>query len=267
MPSKSEVGRDHVGARGIIALALLMLLLMPVLVYALLQFWPPAITNTQGGSGEPANNIRLFLWAFPIDREVSLFMIVLIAGAIGGAIHSIRSLYWYVGNRSLRYSWILMYCSLPLTGAALALIAYLVVRGGLTTSLSSSEDVNPFGITAAAALVGLFSRETAEKLRSVFETLLAPAEKGKDPATMGTISGLEPLKGPAGTLVTILGRGFADAIEVTFGDQQATRLTIFTDTRMTALVPSGATGPVPVRVVKPAGALEAPNDFNITSAP
>ena len=84
MPSKSEVGRDHVGARGIIALALLMLLLMPVLVYALLQFWPPAITNTQGGSGEPANNIRLFLWAFPIDREVSLFMIVLIAGAIGG---------------------------------------------------------------------------------------------------------------------------------------------------------------------------------------
>ncbi|GAA1772495.1 hypothetical protein GCM10009712_20630 [Pseudarthrobacter sulfonivorans] len=84
---------------------------------------------------------------------------------------------------------------------------------------------------------------------------------------MGTISGLEPLKGPAGTLVTILGRGFADAIEVTFGDQQATRLTIFTDTRMTALVPSGATGPVPVRVVKPAGALEAPNDFNITSAP
>lgn len=268
MSSKSEVGRDHVGAPGIIALALIMVLLMLVLVYSLLQFWPPpAIGNTQSGSGEPANNISLFLWAFPIDREGSLFMLVLIAGAIGGSIHSIRSLYWYVGNRSLRHSWILMYCSLPLTGAALALIAYLVVRGGLTNSLSSPGEVNPFGITAVAALVGLFSRETAEKLRSVFETLLAPAEKGKDPATMGWISNLKPRQGPIGTPVTIIGRGLADATEVTFGDHQATRITIFTDTRITALVPTGATGPVTVRVIKPDGALEAPDDFNVTSPP
>ena len=68
-------------------------------------------------------------------------------------VHTLRSLYWYVGNRNLRYSWLLMYITLPITGAALALIAYVVLRGGLTTTFASSQDTSPFGM---AALVGLF---------------------------------------------------------------------------------------------------------------
>jgi hypothetical protein len=62
----------------------------------------------------------------------------------------------------------------------LALVVYLVLRGGLTTSLASSADINPYGITAVAALVGMFSRQTVEKLLAVFETLLAPAERSAD---------------------------------------------------------------------------------------
>lgn len=157
-----------------------------------------------------------------------------------------------------------MYCSLPLMGAALALIAYLAVRGGLTTALSSSADISPFGVAAVAALVGMFSRETAEKLRAVFATLLTPAEKGKDPANPGMISGIQPSEGPVGSTVTILGRGFTDAKGVTFGGSAAVSPTILSDTRMTTVVPAGPTGPAIIKLTTPSGDIEGPDEFTVT---
>ncbi|MCQ0009594.1 hypothetical protein LUX73_36075 [Actinomadura madurae] len=117
-----------------------------------------------------------------MSRETSLFVIVMAAGALGAIAHVLRSFYWYVGNRALRRSWLPMYLLLPLVGALFGLIVYLVVRGGLTSPAGGASDVNPYGIAAIAALVGQFSRETAEKFRAVFSTLLAPAPPGSDHA-------------------------------------------------------------------------------------
>jgi hypothetical protein len=186
-------------------------------------------------------------------------MVVLLAGALGGMAHTLRSLYWYVGNRNLRYSWLLMYATLPITGAALALIAYVVLRGGLTTTFASSQDISPFGIAAVATLVGLFSRETAEKLKSVFETLLAPAEKGKDQAVPVQVTGIGPREGGVGSELTITGTGLAAATAVQFGRVRAVP-TVVSDTELRVRVPEGAARG-PISVMTPTGMAASVDAF------
>jgi hypothetical protein len=260
--------------------AAVLLSLTLVLLYGLIQFWPPTSpgatsaattttpsTTTAAGQAAPGTTaqavaepaVRFFGATLSLSREGRLFVIVLLAGALGGIVHSLRSLYWYVGNRNLRYSWLLMYATLPITGAALALIAYVVLRGGLTTNFASSQDISPFGMAAVAALVGLFSRETAEKLKAVFETLLAPAEKGKDQAVPVKVEGITPTEGPIGSEVTITGTGLAAATAVQFGGVRATP-TVVSDTELRVRVPEGAARG-PIGVVTPMGMVASPDTF------
>jgi len=273
-----------VGPVGIVLTAAVLLTLTMVLLYGFIQFWPLApattstavatTTSTTTATGQPTPGmpgqaavepaVRFFGATFHPSREGRLFMIVLLAGALGGMVHTLRSLYWYVGNRNLRYSWLLMYATLPITGAALALIAYVVLRGGLTTTFASSQDISPFGIAAVAALVGLFSRETAEKLKSVFETLLAPAEKGKDQAVPVQVERIHPREGGAGAELTITGTGFAAATAVQFGGVRATP-TVISDTELRVRVPQGAARG-PISVVTPTG-MGASIDTFVPAAP
>ena len=274
-----EIGRGRVGPIGIVLTAAVLLSLTLVLLYGFIQFWPPApaITTAAAGTttssttatgqptsgttgpaaGEPA--VRFFGATLRLSREGRLFVIVLLAGALGGMVHTLRSLYWYVGNRNLRYSWLLMYTTLPITGAALALIAYVVLRGGLTTTFASSQDISPFGMAAVAALVGLFSRETAEKLKAVFETLLAPAEKGKDQAVPVQVEGIDPTQAAVGSDLTITGTGFAAVTAVQFGGARATP-TVISDTELRVKVPEGAARG-PVSVVTPTGMVASTDTF------
>jgi hypothetical protein len=274
-----EIGRGRVGPVGIVLTATVLLSLTIVLLYGFIQFWPPApaatstaaatttITTTATGqttagtTGQAAVEppVQFFGATLNLSREGRLFVIVLLAGALGGMMHTLRSLYWYVGNRNLRYSWLLMYATLPITGAALALIAYVVLRGGLTTTFASSQDISPFGIAAVAALVGLFSRETAEKLKSVFETLLAPAEKGKDQAVPVQVEGIDPREGGVGRELTITGTGFAAATAVQFGGVRATP-TVVSDTELRVRVPEGA-AKGPISVVTPTGMAASIDTF------
>jgi hypothetical protein len=63
-------------------------------------------------------------------------------------------------------------------GGGLAVLFYLILRGGLVTGAASQ--VNFFGFAAISALVGLFTPEAALKLKLIFGTLLAQAQPGED---------------------------------------------------------------------------------------
>jgi hypothetical protein len=167
----SGVGRQFVSTKGVVALGSIILAAMLAGIYALVAVWPTSAAATSTSSRVAGVSLLL-------DREQRLFVVVAIAGALGGLIHSARSLYEYVGNRMLRRSWLLMYVSLPFIGAALAVVFYVILRGGLITG--TAAQVNVFGFTAIAALVGLFSPEAAQKLKQIFSTLLAPAHEGRD---------------------------------------------------------------------------------------
>jgi hypothetical protein len=98
-------------------------------------------------------------------------------GALGAFLHMATSFTDFLGNQQLAYSWIPWYIIRPFIGSSLAIIFYLLIRGGLITAQASSgaassvPPLNPYGIMAVACLAGLFSKQAIDKLREVFETL------------------------------------------------------------------------------------------------
>jgi hypothetical protein len=166
-----------------VLLAIVILAMLVAAVYCLTAVWPTTAVTTATASR--VAGIRLML-----DREQRLFVVVAVTGALGGLIHSARSLYEYVGDRKLLRSWLLMYLSLPFIGGGLAVLFYLILRGGLVTG--TAAQVNFFGFAAISALVGLFTPEAALKLKQIFGTLLAPAEPGRDSLNPGNNADVSP---------------------------------------------------------------------------
>ncbi len=121
------------------------------------------------------------IFGHPIWDEVRLLLMVILAGALGSLVHTVRSVYWYVGNRQLKWSWVVKYVLQPFAGSALAMIFYVVVRGGFFSPQTTPENTSPFGFAALAALVGLFSEQAVLKLKRVAETVLERPTPGADP--------------------------------------------------------------------------------------
>ncbi len=109
--------------------------------------------------------------------ESSILTMVILLGALGGTLHLVSSLVKFVGNRQLKRSWILYYLAMPLTGAGLAPIVYMLLRVGLispsgtATNGSSIANLNLMAIYAFALLTGMFSRAATDKLAEVFSTV------------------------------------------------------------------------------------------------
>ena len=208
-------------------------------------------------------HIKFFGGRFEADvyLEMRLLLLVMLAGALGSLLHSLRSLYWYTGNRMMVWSWVSFYLLLPVTGALLATIFYFVVRGGFFSSQASFETTSPFGFAALAALVGLFSPQATLKLKEIAETVFSKPEPGTDHKPQGsesqtpskpaalTIASVTPTSGAANDSVVIDGTGFSVGVVVKFGGV-AGAVSLSTDKSITVVVPSNpnAVGPVNVDV-------------------
>jgi hypothetical protein len=124
-------------------------------------------------------------WDFEMWDEQRLLLLVILGGALGTLVHCLRSVYWYIGNRNLVNSWMAMYFMMPVAGAALGLVFYLVVRGGFFSPQSSFQQTSPFGFAAFAALIGMFSSQAVLKLKEVAEVLLSKPLAGANPQPQG----------------------------------------------------------------------------------
>jgi hypothetical protein len=232
----------------VLILFLFLVVIMAMLVVTLIQMWPPTVTSASQVTASPPVNTRWLWWNVTLTSDAQLFVVVSAAGALGSEVHALRSLFRYVGNDRFRYRWVLMYCTLPFTGAALALITYLLLRGGLTSSNVGSGAVNPYGVTAIGALVGLFSDQAVQKFKQVFSTLLSPAEKGKDAISPLEVQSVDPPHGAVVTAVTIRGTGLSQVTHVQFGKSQPVAVTSATDVQVAVTVPEDAeTGLVTVK--------------------
>jgi hypothetical protein len=173
---------------------------------------PPPTVGTQGGTQPPASpsaspaatpppdpqTVNFLGWQLKIWDEQRLLLLVLLAGALGSLIHDIRSVYWYIGNRELVKSWLAMYLLLPFAGATLALVFYLVVRGGFFSPKSGFNETSPFGFIALAVLVGMFSPQAVLKLKDVAETMLARPQPGANAAPQQPTPPVAPPAAPRG---------------------------------------------------------------------
>lgn len=151
------------------------------LVSSLIQIWPAAIEPTV----TPNITHALLWWHIRVSGDVNLLLVAVLAGAVGGEIHSIKSTVAYFGSHHLKSRWIPFQLTLPIVGSLLALIFYFVVRGGLTTTIASSGDINAYGIAAISGLTGLFTNQAFAMLKQVFEAIFKPATEGKDPLPNG----------------------------------------------------------------------------------
>ncbi|HEX2452567.1 MAG TPA: Ig domain-containing protein [Vicinamibacterales bacterium] len=155
---------------------------------------------------KPRVPLNVFRWWHPyITLEVQLFLLVLCAGALGSFIHGLKSLADFIGNRTLTASWFWWYITRPFLGMAMALVFYSLLRGGfLAGTPADARIVNPFGVIAVGALVGMFADKAAQKLAEIFETLFKSADPRSDKLNTPVIDRIEPERIAAGTKVAVL---------------------------------------------------------------
>lgn len=113
-------------------------------------------------------------------HESTVLQMIILLGALGGSLHLLGSLVNYVGERKLRRSWLPYYFSLPLVGAALAPIVYMLLRVGILTPTGQGDggsaiaNLNLISIYAFAALTGMFAKIATEKLGDIFTAMFQP---------------------------------------------------------------------------------------------
>jgi hypothetical protein len=171
----SRIGHGFVPKWWIVAFTVLLLGLAAVALYSLWAFWP---SDLQELSSRPeGKHVTYFGAGFEVSTNTLFFAVVALAGALGGLVHTLRSFSMYVGTRYLAWSWIPFNLLLPAVGALGGTVFYLVFRGGLFSTSTTATDAYPYGFTAVAALVGLFSEQAVEKLRQIARQVFTEAPK------------------------------------------------------------------------------------------
>ncbi len=167
-----------VGPIGFLLTAVYLILLSILLVFAIVQCWPsPAAAE---GPAYPQSQAKFLIWAFSISDEARLLLIVVLAGALGGQVRSLRSLTWYVGNKKLKRSWLPQYILTPFVGAILATVFYFIIRGCFFPANTTAQQTSVYGFAGLASIVGIASEPIALKLKQVTDTLFTKPIQGKD---------------------------------------------------------------------------------------
>lgn len=279
---ESSFGKSYVELGGVILIIAYLVTITLLNFYVIVKIWPPdplpgVVTTTAGTPPAPAQESTTrqtapikwqvsFCWCKNynpkdgcwISLNTALFLIAILSGALGSLLHSLRSLYWYAGNRRLVWSWAVMYMLLPFSGAVLATIFYIVIRAGFLPSSGGTQTIpnTPYGFAALGALVGLFSEEAVLKLKQVAETVFARTPAGKDHAAVAPkVASISPNSGPStgGTAVTIAGTDFAAGAKVNIGDIPAQAMGSITSNSISATTPAHAVGQADVEVTNADG--------------
>jgi hypothetical protein len=187
-----------VGWAGIIVTMLVLLALALAVAVTLVRMWPPPLTPAaqpadSAAAAPPvaaaapdtsacpeAAGARVLGICLRSDRRIML--ICFLAGMLGSLVHALRSLYWYIGNRRLVYSWLPQYYVLPVVGGLLGMLFFFIIKAGFVTATSTATDLSPAGFAAVSAMIGMFTRQALEKLQQVAETLFARPPQGANPA-------------------------------------------------------------------------------------
>jgi hypothetical protein len=209
-------GERHVSAGMIILLLVVVVGIAALSLYGLWAWWPAEASGKKVPLPAPSKTVHFFGFDRKASRESLFFVMVAFAGALGAVVHSLRSLVIYIGNRELRWSWVPFYVVRPVLGAALATLLYVVLRAGLFSPSSSSQQASPYGFAAVAALAGLFSDQAIEKLKKVAEELFEKLPAGKDAIALLPMAqtGAATALGP--TNVTVTGTVNPRRLETTF---------------------------------------------------
>lgn len=165
------------------------------LAYLLLSLWPqhypkfpPAGIFNPTGELENGKDVQCLAGWCP-GPDARLLAMVMIAGGLGSFVHIAKSFGDFVGNERFMASWIWWYVLKPFIGMILAVVLYLVIRGGFLTVSSGATatddtvNINLYGLMGMACLAGMFAKQATDKLGELFDTLFKTTskEKRRDP--------------------------------------------------------------------------------------
>jgi IPT/TIG domain len=213
-----------------------------------------------------------------------VFQLELIASLSGltGAVLSLKN---YTG---FQYSYGLPFVQAFLkgtTGAATGLFGVLLVRSGITSSLTLKAGASTFAVAIVFGYAQyLFTRLVDQQANAALKSAgsrsdpsitpeVPPGADAPDLLTTNTapcpqVSAVSPNEGLAtgGTSVTLTGSGFRAATAVNFGSNAATGVTISSDNKITVISPPG-NGTVTITVTSPVGASPVSTAAQFTYEP
>lgn len=148
-------------------------------IYLMIVFWPAATGEAKSTSiivhyWIGPNNF----WSDKLSSNLSLLLTIGITGALGSLAYVFRSMTWHIGEGSLKSEWYLWYWTKPFLGFILAIIFYLVIRGGFF-SFDEGAKINNFSFIAFGGLVGLFTEQALAKLKTIAVGLFEKAPNAK----------------------------------------------------------------------------------------
>jgi hypothetical protein len=169
----ARVSHNPMGAMQSTVIGGVLVSAIALLLTQLLALWPSVVAATSVANPAPAiprTPVLFGLGYTTFSADVVLIAMVLVVGALGALVGVSRRFLHYASRDELtkRDQW--SYLMRPLQGSVLALIVYFTLRGGYLGQ-DQSAPVNPYGIAALSALVGLFTRHAVSKLTDVFDTL------------------------------------------------------------------------------------------------
>ena len=123
-----------------------------------------------------------------LGPEVLLVTTMILAGMVGACIFSFYAISLHLGYyKDFDDAWLAWYLLRPLMGAGLALIAYVLIRGGVLSVGSDLKNVNFLGVSGISFLVGLFAEQFLLKLHALADELF-----GKPPSETPTQETVQP---------------------------------------------------------------------------
>src|SRR3989304_2280915 len=167
-----------VGRSTLAVLITIPILLTNVFMVALLLLWPTAKSYCCGLE--------------QIDPEIRLLLVVALAGGIGSTVRLLRVIpqdYRKYFDKHLGLvgddeapgfieRGMIFYLVRPFLGPPVAVMIYLLLRGGFLGASVETADFNPFGISGIAGLAGLFADSSVDKLKQVFDVFLGIPPEG-----------------------------------------------------------------------------------------
>ncbi len=157
-----------------------------LLMAQLVAIWPAVAAATSLADPQPAIPATPLLFGLghaDLTGEVVLITMVLMVGALGALVGATRRFLYFATREELKKRDEWSYLMRPVQGAMLALIVYFTLRGGYLGQ-DQAAPVNPYGVAALSALVGLFTRHAVSKLTDVFDTLFGTPKEDENPVAV-----------------------------------------------------------------------------------
>lgn len=211
------------------ALALVLLTELVLTATATVQMWPAvdaAAQRPEDGSAPVIPVVHVLgVFSGAPDPESAFMVIVLLLGCVGASVHALSSLGDYFGNGTFHPRWTWWYLFRVPVGASIALVFYLLLRGGLISADAGVTVINPYAIAALAGLSGMFAKAAGDKLEEVWKTLFRTAggagdEQRGDKLLDPRVERAEPPALQVGAVnpeITLYGAGFGPGTTVTIG--------------------------------------------------